>query len=139
VLSNQLKIAVALGVLLCSSSAIACISLPPDPEKAARGTVLIGYVTGENYPDYEAALIRDGNSQYPRNGRHIVRVTPIESIHGELLGPIDIETPCYSGMPRVGERAIVIRAYGEEYVLPSDGNADYEKALRVAAAKLKKR
>jgi hypothetical protein len=79
--------------LLLPLPASACLSIPPSPTEAAGGYVLVGYVTGEQYPDYEAALLKDGKAQYPRLGRHIVRVTPVEALRGPRLGPIEVETP----------------------------------------------
>ena len=119
-------------LLLLPLSASACISLPPSPSDAARGIVLIGYVTGEEYPDYESTLIKDGESQYPLVGRHIVRVTFTEALGGELIGPLGVETPCYSPKPVSGERAIVVRLGGSDYVVPF--SAEYDHAIRDAIA-----
>ena len=116
--------------------AVACIAVRPDPKLAVRGTVLIGIVTGEQFPDWEAALIKDPSWKWPKSGRRIVRVTPTESIHGELLGPIDIETPCYESVPKVGDRAIVVVYSGDDSVWSAD--VEYEGELRDAASKLRR-
>ena len=126
----------SLALFLIAPSS-ACISVRPDPEQAARGTVLIGYVTGEQYPDYEAALIRTPDLKWKFVGRHIVRVTPTEALHGELLGPVELVTPCYASDPKPGERAIVILYSGQDYVVPAD--AEYEQAIRDAIARHKSR
>ncbi len=113
--------------------ALACIATAPTAEEAARGTVLVGYVTGENYPDYEAALIRDGKAQYPLLGRHVVRVTPVEALKGELLGPLEIETDCYADQPVKGERVIVVLGR------VVSATPEYEQALKDEIAKRQKR
>ena len=124
----------AVLLLLAPQSALACLSLPPTPTEAARGTTLIGVVTGEDYPDYEAALIKTGAAQYPLLGSHVVRVTFTEALSGQLLGPLEIETPCYATKPTVGDRAIVIRFSGSDYVVPA--TPEYESAIRAAIADL---
>jgi hypothetical protein len=122
----------ALLVLLMPLPALACISLQPDPANTDGAHVLVGYVTGEAYPDYEATLVREGVAQYPRLGRHIVRVTPVEALAGPLLGPMEVETSCYAEKPSPGDRAIVIRKAGHTYVAPA--TPKYESAIRAALA-----
>ena len=119
-------------LLLAPLQASACISLPPKPSEAARGTILIGVVTGEHFPDYEASLIKTGSAQYPLIGRHVIRVTPTEALNGDLLGPLEVETPCYSPKPTVGDRVIVVRLSGRDYVVPA--TAEYEQSVRAAVA-----
>jgi hypothetical protein len=125
--------------LLSTSTSQACIPVTPDATNAVRGTVLIGIVTAEMYPDYEAALIRDPNWKHPLSGRHIVRVTPTEAISGEILGSIDVETSCWASTPKLGDRVIVLAYQGSGDLQVVDGDPAYEKALREAAAKRKRR
>lgn len=124
------KISLALVLLLAASPALACVVMQFRPQTVAKGDVLLGYVTGEEYPDYEAALIKDGASQYPRNGRHVVRVTFVEALGGTLLGPMNVETSCYDSKPTVGDRVVVFplgSRYTVQLITP-----EYEGALRAA-------
>jgi hypothetical protein len=121
-------------LLLSPLQVWACISVPPTPDEAARGYDSVGYVTGEEYPDYEATLIKEGTAQYSLLGRHIVRVTFTEALIGPLLGPMALETPCYATKPSAGDRAVVIRQSGHDYVLPA--TPEYESAIRAAIARL---
>jgi hypothetical protein len=118
-------------LLLAPCTAFACISFPPDPQNAARGTVLIGYVTGEVYPDWEASLIKNGPGKYALFGRRVVRVAFTQAITGELIGSLEVETPCYASVPKLGERAIVVRLSGSDYVVPA--TPEYESAIQSAA------
>ena len=118
--------------LLMPLPASACLSVPPTPAEALGGHVLVGYVTGESFPDYEATLVREGAAQYPRLGRHVVRVTPVEALVGPVLGPIEVETPCYAEKPSPGDRAIIIRKAGRDYVVPA--TPEYESAIKAAVA-----
>lgn len=112
-------------------AAIACISSAPDPRSAARGTVLVGYITGEAFPDWEASLIKGGPTEHSLFGRRVVRVTFTHAITGEMIGALEVETPCYASVPEIGERAIVVRLDGADYVVPA--TSEYESAVQSAA------
>ena len=124
------QISLALALLLAPVQAFACVAIEFPPQTVAKGDVSIGYVTGEEYPDYEAALIKDGASQQPRIGRHIVRITFVEALEGALLGPMTIETSCYDSRPTIGDRVVVFplgSRYTVQLITP-----EYETALRAA-------
>ena len=103
------------------------------PEYLAKGDVSVGYVTGDEYPDYEAALIKDGSAQYPLLGRHIVRVTFVAALKGPLLGPMSVETSCYDRKPSSGDRVLVYYQSGRYFVQPS--TSKYETDLKAAIAR----
>ena len=124
------QISLALALLLASAPALACTAVQFPPTTVAKGDVFLGYVTGEEYPDYEAALIKEGASAHPRIGRHVVRVTFTEVLQGTLLGPMTIETSCYDSKPIIGDRVVVFplgSRYTVQVVAP-----EYEAALRAA-------
>lgn len=121
----------AVLALLVPGAASACVAMQPSPQDAARGTVLVGYVTGVTFPDWEASLIKDGPKQYALFGRRVVRVTFIHAITGDLTGPLEVATPCYDSSPKLGDRAIVVASGTSYYVMLS--TPEYEGAVEEAA------
>jgi hypothetical protein len=106
----------------CSQTTYACEPIVPDPRNDARTAkaVLIGYVTGEHFPEYEAHLVLKRSPKNAPLGRRLVRVTFTEALKGKLLKPIEIPAPCSAPFPRVHERVIVVHNTDGYQVIPAD-------------------
>jgi hypothetical protein len=107
----------------------------PDARDEAQhaDAILIGYVTGERYPEYEEHLLRGGSPDTSPLGRRMIRVVLTEALKGLVPAPLEIAAPCAAPFPEIHERVIVVRRAGRDHVTPADF-LELEKELRAALA-----
>ena len=134
-MKNILALLAFLLVYFCSQATYACEPIVPDPRSDARTAqaVLIGYVTGEHFPEYEAHLVMKRSAKDAPLGRRLLRVTFTEALKGKLLTPIEIPAPCSAPFPRVHERVIVVRNTDGYQIIPADFpriESEFRAALR---------
>jgi hypothetical protein len=111
----------------------ACEPMPfhPTMHAAKAEFLVIGYVAGERYPDYEERVLSGGDpEEIEMWGERSLRVIVVESLRGQVGKIIEAPAPCGGPYPGTFKRVVVSK--GTDGYVRVFGAEHYEKQARAA-------